>query len=183
MQPWLAFARGVDRLNTRFGRVAEWCVLLACAASAGTAFLRYGLSWSSNAWVEIQWYLFAAVVMLGAGYTLLRNEHVRVDVIYGALPPRARLWVDVFGLVVFLLPAMGLLAWMTWPFFVDSWARWEGSPNPGGLLRWPAKLLLPLGFALMTLQGLSELVKRVALLRGIEPTGTEVVTQYARPEQ
>lgn len=183
MQPLLAFSRGVDWLNTRFGRVAEWCVLLACAASAGTAFLRYGVSWTSNAWIEIQWYLFAAVVMLGASYTLLRNEHVRVDLVYGALGHRARLWVDVLGIVFFLLPAMALLAWMTWPFFVDSLVRAEGSPNPGGLLRWPAKLLLPLGFALVTLQGLSELVKRVALLRGVEPTGTEVVTQYARPEQ
>ncbi len=183
MQALLAFARGVDWLNTRAGRVAEWCILFACAASAGTAFLRYGLSWGSNAWVEIQWYLFGAAVMLGASYTLLRNEHVRVDLVYGALGHRARLWVDVFGILVFLLPATTLLLWMTWPFFLESAWRNEGSPNPGGLLRWPAKLLLPLGFLLLTLQGLSELVKRVALLRGIEPVGTQVVTDYARPEQ
>lgn len=183
MQPFLAFARGVDWLNTRVGRVAEWCILLACAASAATAFLRYGLSWGSNAWIEIQWYLFGAAVMLGASYTLLRNEHVRVDVVYGALGHRARLWVDVLGLLVFLLPATMLLLWMTWPFFLDSFWRNEGSANPGGLLRWPAKLLLPLGFLLLTLQGLSELVKRIALLRGIVPVGTQVVTDYARPEQ
>ena len=183
MAALLAFSRGIDWMNTRFGYVAEWCIVIACAASAGTAMLRYGLNLSSNAWIEAQWYCFAAAVMLGASYTLLRNEHVRVDLVYGTLGYRARLWVDVFGIVVFLLPAMALLAWMTWPFFVESWVRGEGSANPGGLLRWPAKLLLPVGFALITLQGLSELAKRAALLAGIEPVGTQVVTDYARPEQ
>jgi TRAP-type mannitol/chloroaromatic compound transport system permease small subunit len=182
MGPLLAFSRAVDAVNAAFGRVADWMVLLACAISAGNAFVRYGLSTSSNAWLEVQWYLFAGMVMLGASYTLARNEHVRVDVLFGSLSERARIWVDVLGLIFFLLPAMALLAWMTWPFFVESWVRMEGSPNAGGLLRWPAKLLLPLGFALITLQGLSELIKRVALLRGVSPK-TEVVTDYHRPEQ
>jgi TRAP-type mannitol/chloroaromatic compound transport system permease small subunit len=182
MGPLLAFSRGVDAVNAAFGRVADWMVLAACAISAGNAFMRYGLSVSSNAWLEVQWYLFAGMVMLGASYTLFRNEHVRVDVVFGSLPERARLWVDVLGILLFLLPAMALLAWMTWPFFVESWVRMEGSSNAGGLLRWPAKLLLPLGFALVTLQGLSELIKRIALLRGEAPEA-EVVTEYHRPEQ
>jgi TRAP-type mannitol/chloroaromatic compound transport system permease small subunit len=182
MQALLGFSRAVDWVNAQFGRVADWCILLACAISAGNAFARYGLNFSHNGWIEVQWYLFAAVVMLGASYTLFRNEHVRVDIVYGLLGERGRLWMDVFGFVVFLLPAMALLAWMTWPFFVESFIRHEGSPAPGGLLRWPAKLLMPLGFALIMLQGLSELVKRVALLRGIPLPPGRVFT-YQRPEQ
>jgi TRAP-type mannitol/chloroaromatic compound transport system permease small subunit len=182
MAPLLAFSRAVDALNALFGKAADWMVLLSCIISAGNAFIRYSVSYSSNAWLEVQWYLFAGIVMLGAPYTLFRNEHVRVDLVYGNLRERARLWVDVFGLVVFLLPAAVLLAWMTWPFFADSYLRGEGSPNAGGLLRWPVKILLPLGFGLLTLQGLSELVKRVALLRGESPAA-EVVIEYHRPEQ
>ena len=182
MGPLLAFSRGVDRLNAQVGVLASVAVLLSCAISAGNAFVRYGLSWSSNAWLEVQWYLFAATVMLGAAYTLYRNEHVRVDLLYAAYGPRTKLWVDVFGFVFFMLPGVVLLAWMTWPFFVDSWLRAEGSPNAGGLLRWPVKVLMPVGFALLALQGLSELIKRVALLRGagLEP---EAVAEYHRPEQ
>jgi TRAP-type mannitol/chloroaromatic compound transport system permease small subunit len=178
----LAFSRGVDWMNEKFGRLADWCILLACAISAGNALSRYGFNVSSNAWLEVQWYLFAAVVMLGASYTLFRNEHVRVDIVYGLLGERGRLWMDVFGFIAFLLPAMALLTWMTWPFFVESFIRNEGSPAPGGLLRWPAKILLPLGFALIVLQGLSELIKRIALLRGIALPEGRVFT-YVRPEQ
>ena len=182
MGPLLAFSRGVDVVNERFGRVADWCILLACVISAGNALSRYGLNLSSNAWLEVQWYLFAAVVMLGASYTLFRNEHVRVDLFYGWMSERGRLWVDVFGLITFLLPAMILLAWMTWPFFLDSFMRNEGSASPGGLLRWPVKLLLPLGFTLLIFQGLSELIKRVALL--CSPVeGIAIITEYQRPEQ
>jgi len=183
MRILLACSRAVDRLNAAFGRVADWMVLLACAVSAGNAFLRYGVSYSSNAWLEVQWYFFAGVVMLGASHTLLRNEHVRVDLVYGALGERAKLWVDVLGTIVFLLPAMALLTWMTWPFFLDSFVRDEGSPNPGGLLRWPVKVLMPLGFALMTLQGLSELIKRAALLLGVPLGDAELHAEYHRPEQ
>ena len=178
----LAFSRGVDGMNAQFGRLADWCILLACAISAGNALSRYGLNFSSNAWLEVQWYLFTAVVMLGASYTLFRNEHVRVDLIYGWISERGRLYVDIFGFIVFLLPAMILLAWMTWPFFLDSFLRGEGSASPGGLLRWPAKLLLPLGFSLLILQGLSELIKRLAMLQG-PVEGVAVVTEYQRPEQ
>ena len=182
MKPLLAFSRMVDSVNALFGRAADWMTLLACAISAGNATVRYGLSYSSNAWLEVQWYLFAGMVMLGASYTLFRNEHVRVDILYGSFGPRARLWVDILGIIVFLLPAMILLTWMTWPFFLDSFIRNEGSPNAGGLLRWPVKILLPIGFLLLTLQGLSELIKRIALLRGVRPDA-EVVVEYHRPEQ
>ncbi|HEY4254199.1 MAG TPA: TRAP transporter small permease subunit [Roseomonas sp.] len=183
MAPFLAFSRAVDAVNDRFGRVADWMVLAACAVSAGNAFVRYGVSWSSNALLEAQWYLFAGVVMLGASQTLLRNEHVRVDLLYGSVSPRTRLWIDIIGFVVFLLPAMALLAWMTWPFFLDSFQRGETSSDAGGLIRWPVKLMMPLGFLLVLLQGLSELIKRIAVLRGIDPGGVQVFTEYTRPEQ
>lgn len=182
MGPLIALSRGIDRLNAAVGKLADVAVLAACAISAGNAFMRYGFSLSSNAWLEVQWYLFAAMVMLGASYTLYRNEHVRVDLLYAIYAPRTRLWVDIFGFVFFLLPAMLMLAWMTWPFFVDSFLRNEGSPNAGGLLRWPVKILLPIGFLLLSLQGISELIKRIALLRGI-PLRGEAVAEYVRPEQ
>ncbi|NKC32609.1 TRAP transporter small permease subunit [Falsiroseomonas selenitidurans] len=183
MRPLLAFSRGVDALTAGFGRIADWLVLIACTISAANAFARYGFASGSNAWLEAQWYCFAGMVMLGASHTLFRNEHVRVDLVYGALGMRARIWVDVLGILFFLLPAMALLAWMTWPFFVESWVRAEVSSSPDGLIRWPAKLLLPLGFLLMTIQGLSELVKRVALLRGIELPPGRLHAAYARPDQ
>jgi TRAP-type mannitol/chloroaromatic compound transport system permease small subunit len=182
MGPFLAFSRAMDKVSGAFGWVADWMVLLSCVISAGNATMRYALNYSSNAWLEVQWYLFAGIVMLGASYTLVRNEHVRVDLVYGSLGTRGKLWVDVFGIILFLLPAMALLAWMTWPFFLDAFIRNEQSSNAGGLVRWPVKLLLPLGFLLLTLQGLAELIKRIALLRGIQPAG-EVVVEYVRPEQ
>ncbi len=181
MHALLSFSRAVDWVNERFGRVADWMVLAAVVVSAGNAIMRYSLSWSSNAWLEAQWYLFAGVVMLGAAYTLNRNQHVRVDLVYGSVSPRTRLWIDVFGIIFFLLPGMLLLTWMTWPFFWDAFIRDEGSPNAGGLLRWPMKLMLPLGFALVSIQGLSELVKRIAALRGFD--APVELTEYQRPEQ
>ena len=182
MRAALQFSRAVDAVSGVFGVIAEWCVLLACAIAAGNAVVRYSLSWSSNAWLEVQWYLFGAVVLLGAAYTLRRNGHVRVDLVYGSVSQRTKLWIDVFGIIFFLLPGMVLLTWMTWPFFLDSFLRDEGSPNAGGLIRWPVKLLMPLGFALVTLQGLAELVKRIAALRGIDDEAAQVA-EYERLEQ
>lgn len=179
MKLLLRLGRAVDRLNDGFGQVASWFVLLACLVSAGNAASRYAFSLSSNAWLEVQWYLFAGIFLLGASTTLRQNGHVRVDLLFAMASPRGRLWIDIFGLVLFLLPATAILAWMTWPFFLDSWTRWEGSNNAGGLLRWPVKILMPLAFAMLTLQGLSELVKRIAALRG----ELQVDLDYHKPLQ
>lgn len=179
MQVLLAFSRGVDRMNAMFGQLATWLVLIACLISAGNASLRYLVSSSSNAWLEIQWYLFSGIFLFGASYTLKVNEHVRVDVFYAVISDRARLWIDAIGLACFLLPVTVLLAYMTWPFFVKSWNIQEGSSNAGGLIRWPVKLLPPIGFALLTLQGLSELIKRVAALMDVEA----IDTKYEKPLQ
>ena len=182
MRALLALSRGMDALSAGIGQIAAWFVLAACAVSAGNALMRYGFSLSSNAWLEAQWYCFTAIVMLGAAHTLRRNGHVRVDLVYGMVSERTRLWIDVFGIIFFLLPGMLLLAWMTWPFFLDSWMRNEVSPNAGGLLRWPVKVLMPIGFALVALQGLAELVKRVAALAGIEDEAARVAA-YEKLEQ
>jgi len=179
MRALLRVSGAIDGVNERFGRIADWCVLLACLISAGNALVRYGFSFSSNAWLEIQWYLFAAMFMLGAPYTLKRNEHVRVDVIYGNLSPRLKLWVDLLGGILFLMPPVLIIGWMSWPLFYDSWQSGEVSSNAGGLIRWPVKLLLPLGFGLLALQGLSEIIKRIAALRGYEG----VVAEYEKPLQ
>ena len=149
MQPLIALAHGIDWINDRFGSIAKWAVFLACAISAGNAFIRYGLDISSNGWLEIQWYLFAACVMLGASQVLRLNEHVRVDLFYGKLSSRGRVWVDLLGLCFFLLPAMAVLLYFSWPMFVNMFVTKEMSSNAGGLIRWPAMLLLPLGFGLL----------------------------------
>ena len=166
MKALLAFTRLVDGINERFGVVADWLVLLSCFISAGNAFSRYAFSISSNAWLEIQWYMFGALVMLGASYTLKRNEHVRVDIVYSNLPTRRQIWIDIFGGVLFLLPATIILCYLSWPVFYNSWTQGEMSGNAGGLIRWPIKIFLPLGFALLSLQGISELIKRIAMLTG-----------------
>jgi TRAP-type mannitol/chloroaromatic compound transport system permease small subunit len=179
VQALLAVSRAIDWVNARLGAVASWLVLIACLISAGNAASRYVLSMSSNAWLEIQWYMFSGIFLLGASYTLKLNEHVRVDLVYAYISPRARLWVDVFGLICFLLPATIILAKMTWPFFLDSWVRDEQSNNAGGLMRWPVKLLMPVGFAFLTAQGVSELIKRFAALAGM----IALETRYDRPLQ
>ncbi len=183
----LKISRAIDALNAKFGVVADWMVLLSCVLSAANAAVRYGIdgmlalaadipwlhgltsgiSWygnNANAFLEMQWYMFAAMVLLGGPYTLKVNEHVRVDLVYSMASPRARLWIDIIGILLFLLPICIILIYFTWPWFVESWRIGEQSSNAGGLLRWPVKLILPVGFALMTLQGVSELIKRIAAL-------------------
>jgi TRAP-type mannitol/chloroaromatic compound transport system permease small subunit len=147
-------------------RIADWLVLLSCTISAGNAFSRYAFSVSSNAWLEIQWYMFGALVMLGTSYTLKRNEHVRVDIVYSNIPTRYQIAVDIFGGILFLLPATLIMAYLSWPIFHNAWVEGEYSANAGGLIRWPIKIFLPLGFALLSLQGVSEVIKRFAMLRG-----------------
>ena len=164
MSALLKFALGVDWISERFGRIAATAVLLAALISAGNAFLRYGLDISSNAWLEIQWYLFAVCVMFGAPEVLRLNEHVRVDIFYGKLSSKGRVWVDLLGILLFLLPAMGVLLYYSWPLFLNMYRTGEMSSNAGGLIRWPAALMLPLGFLMVSLQGVSEAIKRVGWL-------------------
>ena len=179
MHFWLRLSGAIDQLNELLGRLANLLVLLSCLISAGNAMVRYAYDYSSNGWLESQWYMFAAMVMLGASYTLRRNEHVRVEVLYLYLSERGQLWLDLIGAVVFLIPVCLLLAALSWPFFMQSFAVGEWSSNAGGLLRWPIKLLLPVGFALIALQGLSELIKRVAALQGY----VLIDAKYERPMQ
>jgi TRAP-type mannitol/chloroaromatic compound transport system permease small subunit len=160
----LKASRIIDAVSERFGTLATWLVLLACLVSTGNAISRYAFNLSSNAWLELQWYMFAAMVFFGAPQALRLNEHVRVDVLYTAFSERGRIWVDIVGIIFFLLPFCAVLLYFTWPWFLDSWRIGESSSNAGGLIRWPVKLILPLGFALLALQGLSELIKRIAAL-------------------
>jgi TRAP-type mannitol/chloroaromatic compound transport system permease small subunit len=160
----LKLSRAIDWVNDRFGEIATWLVLWACLISAGNAASRYVLSASSNAWLEVQWYMFAGMVLLGGPHTLKVNEHVRVDLFYAGASERTRIWIDIVCGVLFLFPICVILVYFTWPWFVDSWRINESSSNAGGLTRWPVKLLLPVGFALMALQGISELIKRVEAL-------------------
>jgi len=175
----LALSGAIDRLNEQFGVVANWLVLLACLISAGNAFSRYLFSISSNGWLEIQWYMFAGMVLLGGPYTLKMNEHVRVDLLYGMVSERTRIWIDIVGGLLFLLPICVILTYFTWPWFVESWVGNEASSNAGGLIRWPVKLLLPVGFALMALQGISEIIKRVAALEHV----IDIEFKYEKPLQ
>ena len=167
MRLLLAVSRAIDRLNEGFGRIAAWLVLIACLISAGNATSRYLLDLSSNAWLELQWYLFFAMVLFGAPYVLNINEHVRVDIFYGRAQPRTKAWIDLLGLVFFLMPMVVAMMIMSWPFFVESYLHGEMSSNAGGLLRWPVKFIVPIGFGLLALQGLGEIVKRAAYLRGL----------------
>lgn len=164
MTALLALSRAIDGLTDRFGTVAKWAVLLSCLISAGNATVRYVLDTSSNGLLEIQWYLFAAAVMLGASQVLRVNEHVRVDLLYGRLSGRGQALTDLAGLLLFLLPVSLVMIHFSWPLFTKMLASGEVSGNAGGLIRWPAMLMLPLGFGLLVLQGLSEAVKRVAWL-------------------
>ena len=166
MNALLTLARLIDALTERVGRLSIWLVLIATLISAGNALARYALSESSNAWLEIQWYLFGAMFLLAAGYTLKHNGHVRIDIFYNRLGARGQAWIDLIGGLFFLLPMAVLLAWLAWPIFMDAWTTHEMSPDAGGLVRWPVKLLLPVGFFLLALQGVAEVIKRLGVLSG-----------------
>ena len=166
MKLLLGLSRAIDAMNQRIGTIADWLVLLSCLISAGNAFSRYAFNISSNAWLEIQWYMFGAVVMLGTSYTLKRNEHVRVDIVYANVSTRRQIGIDIFGFILFMLPATVIMTYLCWPIFYNAWHMGEISSNAGGLIRWPVKLLLPIGFFLLSLQGISELIKRVAMVTG-----------------
>ena len=166
MNALLALSRAIDAVTERVGRIVYWLVLVVVLISAANATIRKLFNYSSNAYLEIQWYLFSVIFLFGAGYTLLRNEHVRIDIISGRLSARAQNWIDVVGIVLFLWPMSFVIMWLSWPLFVDSLARHEVSSNAGGLLIWPARLMMPIGFALLIMQSVSELIKRIAFLRG-----------------
>jgi TRAP-type mannitol/chloroaromatic compound transport system permease small subunit len=169
----------MDWLSERFAQIASYTVLLSAMICAGNAFIRYGVDWSSNGLLEIQWYLFAWMVMVGSPYVLKVNEHVRVDLLYGKLKGNWPVYVDIMGFIVFLLPIMGFMAYLSYPYFLNTLISGEMSQNAGGLIRWPAVLALPVGFGMVWLQGLAELIKRVAYLRG----EYAMDTHYEKPLQ
>ena len=169
MRILMRLAALIDALNERVGKTVYWLVLVAVLVSAGNAIIRKVFNMSSNAFLELQWYLFSAVFLFSAGFTLLRNEHVRIDVVAGRLSPRAQAWIDIFGTVFFLLPMALLFVWLSWPIFIRTYTHGEISTNAGGLLIWPARLMVPIGFGLLSLQGLSELIKRIAFVTGRGP--------------
>jgi len=179
MQRLLFLSRLIDSVTDFFGVFAKWAVFLSCFISASNAVIRYLFDYSSNAWLEIQWYMFAACVMLGAAQVLRTNEHVRVDLIYGGLSSRAKVKVDIFGIIFFLLPVISLMLYLSFPLFLKMFLSHEMSNSAGGLIRWPAMLMLPLGFALLILQGISELIKRIAWLNNLY----EMNIHYERPLQ
>ncbi len=179
MQALLKFAFGIDYVSVQLSKAASWLVLFAASICAANAFIRYGFDWSANWLLELQWYMFAWIVMVGAPFVLKANEHVRVDLIYGKLKGNGPVWVDIFGILVFLLPVVGMLLYLSTPYFLKIMSTGEMSQNAGGLIRWPAVLALPVGFAMLWLQGVSELIKRVAHLRG----DFTMDTHYEKPLQ
>lgn len=173
MKALLTISRAIDAVNERVGRLLLWLVLIVVLVSAGNATSRYLLNMASNAWLELQWYLFAAIFLGCAGYTFLHNEHIRIDVISSRLSRRTQIWIDIFGTVFFLLPVSIYIMWLSWPIFMNAWTSGEVSNNAGGLIRWPARFMVPAGFFLLSLQGVSELIKRIAVLRGLIPDQAE----------
>lgn len=167
MKQLLALSRAIDFVNERIGRLVYWGVLIMVLVSAANATSRYALNMASNAWLELQWYLFALVFLFCSGYTLLHNEHVRIDVVSSHLSRRTQVWIDVFGFLLFLLPMSLFIMWLSWPIFMNAWTSGEISGSAGGLIRWPARLMVPVGFFLLSLQGFSELIKRIAFLMGL----------------
>ena len=179
MRPLLAISTAIDQINEKIGYVCNLLVLGACLVSAGNAMIRYAFDTSSNGWLELQWYMFAILVMFGAAYTFKRNEHVRVEIFYLFLSERGQLWLDLIGTLFFLIPSCLLLAYLSWPFFFQSYAVHEMSGNAGGLIRWPIKFVIPSGFVMLALQGVSEVIKRIAALQG----QVTIDAKYERPTQ
>lgn len=172
MQTLLKISRLIDRVSEFIGRWVAWLVLVAVLISAANAVTRKAFNFSSNAFLEIQWYLFAAVFLLAAGYTLMRQEHVKIDVVSGRFSKRTQIWIDIVGLSCFLLPFVIAIIVLAMPLVINAFVSHEMSSNAGGLIRWPVFAMLPLGLALLGLQGVSELIKRIAFLRGLVPDPT-----------
>lgn len=178
----LSLSRFIDNLNEKIGHGVSWALLAAVLICSGNALIRYAFNMSSNAWLEIQWYLFSAIFLLASSFTLRRNEHVRIDVIAGRFSQRTQVWIDLFGFVLFLLPMTLIILYYAVPYALLSIVNQEVSSNSGGLIVWPAKLLIPLGFFLLSLQGISELIKRVGFLMGIVDA-SEFEKHVATPEE
>ncbi|MES2534626.1 MAG: TRAP transporter small permease subunit [Pseudomonadota bacterium] len=178
----LSFSRFIDALNEKIGHGVSWALLAAVLICSGNAMVRYAFNTSSNAWLEIQWYLFAAIFLLASSYTLRRNEHVRIDVIVGMFSKRTQVWLDMLGFLIFLLPMTILILYFSIPYAWISIQNQEISSNAGGLIVWPAKLLIPVGFFLLTLQGISELIKRIGYLMGLVEA-REFEKHVATPEE
>lgn len=179
MRPLLALSNAIDALNEKIGYVCNLLVLLACLVSAANAMIRYAFNDSSNGWLELQWYMFAVLVMFGAAYTFKRNEHVRVEIFYLTLSERGQLWLDLIGTLFFLIPSCLLLAYLSWPFFMQAYSVGEMSANAGGLIRWPIKFVIPAGLVMLAIQGVSEVIKRIAALQGY----VTIDAKYERPTQ
>ncbi|MDB5594925.1 MAG: C4-dicarboxylate transporter [Hyphomicrobiales bacterium] len=167
MSRLLSLSRVIDTINTKIGKAMGWFILAAVMVSSINALVRFTFNRSSNSWLELQWYLFGAVFLLGCAYTFQQNEHIRIDIISSRLSKRTRDWIDVIGHIFFLTPLCLVVIYLSWPFFLRSFQQGEISSSAGGLIVWPAKLLLPVGFSLLLAQGLSELIKRVAIMRGL----------------
>jgi TRAP-type mannitol/chloroaromatic compound transport system permease small subunit len=183
MDVLLRLSRAIDWLTEKIGRIVLWLVLVAVLISAANATVRKVFNVSSNAYLEVQWYLFSTIFLLCAAYVLKRNEHVRIDVLSSRLSRNKQIWIDIIGLSLFLLPASLLIVALSWPLFVRAFVSGEMSQNAGGLIRWPAYILLPIGFSLLSLQGISELVKRIAFLRGLIPDPTRRAGEKSLEEQ
>lgn len=169
MSVFLGISRAIDAMNDAIGKFISWALLAAVIICSGNALVRYTFNTSSNAWLEIQWYLFSAMFLLATAHTLKRDEHVRIDVIVGRFSKRTQVWLDLLGFLFFLLPVTLLILYYAWPYALLSFQSNESSSNSGGLIVWPAKMLIPVGFALLSLQGISEIIKRIGFLMGVVP--------------
>ena len=178
----LALARTIDRMNELIGRWVSWCILAAVLVSAGNAIIRKTFNMSSNAWLELQWYLFGAAFLLAAAYTLRQNEHIRIDIVYGMFSRRKQHWIDLFGHVFFLMPFVILMIYYFVPYVMLSFNSGEGSTNAGGLILWPAKSMLLIGFVLLGFQGVSEIIKKIAIMRGDMDDPTPFVSAHEQAE-
>lgn len=178
MNALLALSRGIDRLNEIVGKIVMWAILVAILISAANALIRKIFSMSSNAWLEAQWYLFGAAFLLAAAYTLKQNEHIRIDIVYGMFSRRVQHWIDLLGHALFLLPFSLLMVYYLWPYTMKSIRSGEMSSNAGGLIIWPAKALLLVGFILLTIQAISEIIKKIAVMRGDIEDPTPFVSSH-----
>jgi TRAP-type mannitol/chloroaromatic compound transport system permease small subunit len=178
MRGLLGLSGLIDRISEVIGKSVGWLILVAILVSAGNAIMRKAFNLSSNAWLELQWYLYGAAFMLAAAYTLKQNEHIRIDIFYGSRSRRTQHWIDLFGHVFFLMPFVLVMSWLIWPYLMDAVRRGTISTNSGGLVVWPARAILFAGFLLLIAQGLSEIIKKIAVLRGIIPDPTHFISAH-----